>query len=252
MGGAIALGLAGSSFKTANLAVSNPSEGKLKAITDLYPDVYTTTSNVEVINDADLIILAVKPWKMEEVVRQIAPRVDFSCQILMSLAAGITIDTLKEWVTDNCDTPILFRCMPNTAIAVGESMTFISAAGATDEEITDVKEIFDLLGRCAVIEEDHMDAAMALCSCGIAYAFRYVRAATEGAVQLGIRASEARDYVMQTLLGAVRLLEKNGTNPEVEIDKVTTPGGVTIKGLNSMEANGFTNSVIQGLLSSCR
>lgn len=251
MGGAIARGLAASGrFNAEHIAVSNPSRPKLDALNADYPAIYTTTSNLEVVNDADLIILAVKPWIIKEVVSQIAPRLDYSCQMLMSLAAGVTIDTLKEWVSEYSDSPILFRCMPNTAISVGQSMTFLTAAGASDDEIASVAGIFDTVGRTAVIEERLMGAATAVCSCGIAYAMRYVRAATEGAVELGLRPDAARNYIMQTMAGAVAVLEASGANPETEIDRVTTPGGVTIKGLNAMEAAGFSNAVIKGLINS--
>jgi pyrroline-5-carboxylate reductase len=113
-----------------------------------------------------------------------------------------------------------------------------------------VKTVFDAMGQSAVIEERQMTAATALCSCGIAFAMRYVRAATEGGVELGIYAHQAKDYVLQTLRGAVELLEATGNHPEAEIDRVTTPGGITIRGLNAMEAHGFTNAVIQGLKAS--
>lgn len=251
MGRAIATGLARSNgFNPEHLAVSNPSRAKLDELNAEFPQIYTTTSNLEVINDADLIILAVKPWIIEEVVAQIAPKLDFSCQMLMSLAAGITIDTLKEWVAHIDDSPILFRCMPNTAISVGQSMTFITAAGATDDEIASVVSIFDRLGQTAVIEERLMGAATAVASCGIAYALRYLRAATEGAVQLGLRPDDARRYIAMTMAGATALLDASDAHPEAEIDRVTTPGGVTIRGLNAMEAAGFSNAVVQGLLAS--
>ena len=145
----------------------------------------------------------------------------------------------------------IFRLIPNTAISVGESMTFISHNKvATTEQIAAVVALFDTLGKASVIEERLMGAATALCSCGIAYAMRYVRAAMQGGVEMGIYPGESKDYVLQTLRGAVALLEATGNNPEVEIDKVTTPGGITIKGLNEMEANGFSNAVIKGLKAS--
>jgi len=93
---------------------------------------------------------------------------------------------------------------------------------------------------------------MALASCGIAYVMRYIRAASEGGVELGMYASDAKKIVMQTMLGAVKLLESTGNHPEAEIDKVTTPGGITIRGLNAMEANGFTTAVIEGLKASVK
>lgn len=254
MGGAIVAGLARSrGFNRENISVSNPSTDKLEALAEAYDGIYTTTVNTEAVISADLIILAVKPWLVEKVVREIAPTIDFSCQMLMSLAAGVTLAQLGEWVGEYTDLePILFRCMPNTAIAVGRSMTFISASGATDDEIDSVRAVFDNLGRADVIPEAMLPAATALCSCGIAYAMRYVRAAQEGGVEMGFYPDRARDYVLQTMLGAVKLMMSTGNHPEVEIDKVTTPGGVTIKGLNAMEEAGFSTAVIKGLRASVK
>ena len=114
----------------------------------------------------------------------------------------------------------------------------------------DILAIFKELGEAMIIEERLMGAGMALASCGIAYAMRYVRAATEGGVELGMYAKDAQHIVEQTLVGAVELLRANKSHPEAEIDRVTTPGGITIRGLNAMEENGFTNSVIKGLKAS--
>lgn len=251
MGGAIARGLAANqAFPTGNIAVSNPSVAKLEQLSAAFPQIYTTTSNTDVITDADLIILAVKPWIMESVIKEIAPAVDFSCQMIMSLAAGITLDDLAGMLHDYNDSPILFRCMPNTAISISQSMTFLSAKGAAEDEINDVSALFDMLGQTDVIDERLLPAVTALCSCGIAFAMRYIRAAVEGAVELGLYPSRAMEYTLQTMLGATALLQSTGNHPEIEIDKVTTPGGVTIKGLNAMEQAGFTTAVIQGLKAS--
>jgi pyrroline-5-carboxylate reductase len=113
-----------------------------------------------------------------------------------------------------------------------------------------IKYIFEELGRVFFFPESQLNSFMSLASCGIAYAFRYIRAAMEGGVEMGIPAQTAKEVVVQTLRGAIELIESNNTHPEVEIDKVTTPGGITIKGLNEMEANGFTNAVIKGLKAS--
>ena len=131
-------------------------------------------------------------------------------------------------------------------------MTFIASARSSSEADDSLLEVFNELGEAMLIEESAMAAATSLASCGIAYALRYVRAAMEGGVELGIRADEAKRIVMQTLRGAVDLLEANNSHPEAEIDRVTTPGGLTIKGLNAMEAAGFTHSVIEGLRASTK
>ncbi len=252
MGGAIARGLAHSdSIAASDITVCDPGQSTLDSLVADCPDIVTSHCNVDAVIGADVIIVAVKPWLVETVVTEIAPRVDFRSQIIVSIAAGVTIDTISSWLKNYSSDRTIFRAMPNTAIAIHRSMTFLAHQNATPSQIETVVSIFNLLGKAAVIEERLMGAATALCSCGIAYAMRYVRAATEGAVELGIYPNQGKEYILQTLRGAVELLEATGNNPEVEIDKVTTPGGVTIKGLNAMEAHGFTTSVIEGLKASC-
>jgi pyrroline-5-carboxylate reductase len=142
----------------------------------------------------------------------------------------------------------LFLVIPNIAIAQLASMTFVAPAVATESQHTErVKELFDTMGQTIITDEQHLAAGTTLASCGIAYAMRYIRAAAEGGVELGFRADDAKKIVMQTMKGAVELLEASGLHPEAAIDLVTTPGGVTIKGLNEMEHAGFTSAVIRGL-----
>ena len=140
-----------------------------------------------------------------------------------------------------------FLVIPNIAIAQLESMTFIAPVVADQLQVAQVKELFDTMGHSIITDEQHLGAGTTLASCGIAYAMRYIRAASEGGVELGFKADDAKQIVMQTMKGAVTLLEATGLHPEAAIDLVTTPGGVTIKGLNEMEHNGFTSSVIKGL-----
>ena len=177
----------------------------------------------------------------------LALRPELAGKTLVSVAAATKGEQLCQWVGEG---PQILTAIPNTAIANLASMTFVVPVRADKETTEKIKALFDTMGQTLVTDEAHLPAATALASCGIAYALRYVRAATEGGVQLGFRASEAQDIVAQTLRGAVSLLEKEGAHAEAEIDKVTTPGGLTIRGLNAMEEAGFTNAVIQGLLAS--
>jgi pyrroline-5-carboxylate reductase len=140
--------------------------------------------------------------------------------------------------------------IPNTAIDVMESFSCVSSFNASGEQEDLILSIFNEMGKAMLVPESQLNAFMSLSSCGIAYAFRYIRAATQGGVEMGIYPNIAKDVVLQTLKGAVALLEANGTNPEVEIDKVTTPGGITIKGLNEMENAGFSASIVKGLKAS--
>lgn len=251
MGSAIVRGLAASgTFPTSDITIASPRQATLDAVASQAPGITTTTDNCAAIKGADIIVLAVKPWVLPAVLEEIAPRVAFREQILVSLAAAVTLADIGEMLHRYSTDRTIFRAMPNTAMSVGQSMTFLAHDGAIPVQVEAVVSVFDRLGSTAVIEERLMGAATALCSCGIAYAMRYVRAATQGAVELGFYPTKSRDYIIATLKGAVALLEATGANPEVEIDKVTTPGGLTIKGLNAMEAAGFSNSVIAGLKAS--
>lgn len=214
-----------------------------QATLDKYKDlaVERTTDNKAASENADLIVIAVKPWIVENVLREICPT---EKQTLVVLAAGVTAEKLIEWTGDK---PKIVTVIPNTAIAVGKSMTFISTVNANEEQTEVVADVFRKMGEVLVVDSKHLIAGTVLASCGIAYAMRYVRAAMEGGVEIGFRADEARRIVLQTVAGAVSLLQETGAHPEAEIDKVTTAGGMTIKGLNEMEHSGFTSAVINGL-----
>ena len=229
------------------LVVSNPSRQKLEALQTEYPAVQITQSNVEAVRGADLVLLAVKPWKMEEVACELKPVLDYRTQMVASVTGGVGLADLSALFRHNDMLPPLFYVMPNTAVAVRQSMTFVAAQGASEEQTATVVDMFRLLGEAMLVEERLMDGGMALASCGIAFAMRYIRAAMEGGVELGFYPNEAKQIVMQTLSGAVELLRSTGSHPEAEIDRVTTPGGITIRGLNEMEHAGFTDSVIRGL-----
>jgi len=247
MGGAIADGiLKGKVIPAADLVVSNRSAEKLQHFAA--QGANTTTDNREAVNQADWIVLAVKPWLVEEVLGHFVDLLRPG-QFLISVAAGVSSDNLKRWTNG---VPRLFTAIPNIAIAQLASMTFLQPIEASNEETQQVVKFFDEMGKTCVCDEKHLMAGMALASCGIAYAFRYIRAASEGGVELGFKAHESQEIVQQTLLGAVRLLEAEGLHPEAAIDRVTTPGGITIRGLNAMEQAGFTNAVIQGLKASVK
>ena len=254
MGGAVARGLAqGSIIATSDIYVSNPSTPKLTALKSEFPEMNTTTDNRAAAAAADIIILAVKPWKVEEVLNEIKPVVEYSRQAVASLVGGLGLAQLSAWLDKGCEAlPATYLIMPNTAIATKSSMTFICSLRSTTEQDSLLLDIFNELGQAMLIDETAMPAATSLASCGIAYALRYVRAAMEGGVELGLRADDAKHIIMQTLRGAVDVLAAHDAHPEAEIDRVTTPGGLTIKGLNAMEAAGFTHSVIEGLRASTK
>lgn len=246
MGGAMADGFIKSgAVKPADISVANPTAQKLKHFA--LQGASVTTDNKTAAEGADIVVIAVKPWLVEQVVNELKPVLNYTRQTIITVAAGISGSQFTAWLKKDDTVPQTFIVIPNTAIAVLASMTFIVPVNATTDTTAIVKALFDNVGQTMVTDERHLSAGMTLASCGIAYAMRYVRAAAEGGVELGFKADMAKDIVLQTMKGAVELLQANGNHPEAEIDKVCTPGGLTIRGLNEMEHAGFTSAVIRGL-----
>ena len=244
MGGSTVEGLIkGQTFKNEDITVSDPSE----AVIDKFAKtgVSVTTDNKLAAETSDIVCVVVKPWLVERVLKGIKAELAPRKQLLIVIAAGVSSESIKQWLGESC--PPLFLAIPNIAIAEMASMTFIVPVDATEEQTKTVTSIFDEMGQTLITDEQHLAAGTTLASCGIAYAMRYIRAAAEGGVELGFKADDAKKIVMQTMKGAVELLEASGLHPEAAIDLVTTPGGVTIKGLNEMEHAGFTSAVIRGL-----
>lgn len=246
MGGAMLDGFLNSGkFAPSDISISNPHTDRLAHYAEQGVEVSTDNRKTAVFGD--VVFVVVKPWLVESVMEEISDVLDAERQTIVVVAAGLKAELLKSWVEYDGKYPSTFFALPNTAIAVGASMTFITRVCGTDESEQLVKDVFDTSGETLSVEARQFGAGMALASCGIAYAMRYVRAATEGGVELGFKADVAKDIVLQTIKGAALLLQHSGANPEAEIDKVTTPGGFTIRGLNAMEKEGFTNAVIEGL-----
>ena len=244
MGGAIAEGLIKSDvMRPSDLTRSDHHQETLDHFSAL--GASTTLDNCLAVKDSDIVFVVVKPWCVEKTIADIKDELD-DRQLLIVVAAGITSAQLQTWLGKRGESPSLFLAMPNIAIAYKASMTYLTPVGATEEETQKVVALFDELGESILLEESLYPAATAL-SCSIAYAMRYARASVEGAVELGFKAKLAQKIVLQTMAGAVELLKATGEHPEAAIDKVTTPGGLTIRGLNEMEHAGFSSAVIRGM-----
>lgn len=207
--------------------------------------VTITDDNVKATKDAEIIILAVKPFQAMDVLSQV--KAELGGKILISVVTGVLLKDMRGMINENCS---IFRAMPNTAIAIQQSMTCISSHSAKAEEVNYVNTLFNVLGKVVNIDEKLMDAATVLGACGIAYAMRYIRANIQGGIEIGFDATTAGLIAAQTVKGASELLLQKGLHPEQEIDKVTTPKGCTIAGLNEMEHQGFSSSLIKGLCAS--
>jgi pyrroline-5-carboxylate reductase len=207
----------------------------------------TTCHNGDAIRNSEVLFIAVTPQQLNPLLSEIKGLVDERRHTIVSLVSGVTIAELRKLLDSRV--PII-RAMPNTAIAIRRSMTCLSTESGADGALTLVKEIFDSLGRTLVISEDLMVPATALCACGVAFFLRAIRAASQGGIEIGFHAEDALFMAAQTALGAAALLAQPGSHPEREVDKVTTPQGCTISGLNQMEHNGYSSALIKGIVPS--
>ncbi|MEG0888413.1 MULTISPECIES: pyrroline-5-carboxylate reductase [Bacteroides] len=246
MGGSIARGLSKSKlFADDNIVVSDPNEGILENLGSVCPNLITTRNNQEAASGAEIVILAVKPWLVQTVLRELKLK---SKQILVSIASGITFEQLSHDLIEP-EMP-MFRVIPNTAISELESMTLIASRNVSPEMEALIVNVFSEMGIAMVIPEDKLEAATALSSCGIAYVFKYIQAAMQAGIEMGLRPDDAMTMIAQSAKGAAALILNNDTHPSIEIDKVTTPGGITIKGINELEHASFASAIIKAMKAS--
>jgi pyrroline-5-carboxylate reductase len=247
LGYSIASGiLSQDSIKYKSLYLSKRNIDSLESLREL-PNVTITTDNKEAVKKSELIIIAVQPNQLTDVLNEIKYFINSKRHTIVSVVTGRKISQIEEVIGEEV---AVIRSMPNTAISVGQSMTCLSANEKGQKKMSDAKVIFKTLGRIMCIEEGLMQAATVVCASGIAFWMRLIRATTQGAIQLGFDAEEAHELSVQTCLGAASLLVSSGNHPEQEIDKVTTPSGCTIEGLNEMEHQGLSSSLIKGLAAS--
>jgi pyrroline-5-carboxylate reductase len=247
LGYSIAIGiLSQNNFECKNLYLTKRNTESLDSWKNL-PNISISTDNKKAVRFSDIVIIAVQPNQLKDVLNEIKEVVNPKRHLIISVVTGRKIHEIEAILSKDVG---VIRCMPNTAISVGQSMTCISSNKKGNGNIELAKSIFNSLGETLCIEEKLMQAATIICASGIAFWMRLIRATAQGAVQLGFHAEEAQQLAMQTCLGAANLLIQSGNHPEQEIDKVTTPSGCTIEGLNEMEHQGLSSSLIKGLVTS--
>ncbi|MFI5139756.1 MAG: pyrroline-5-carboxylate reductase [Sphingobacteriales bacterium] len=203
-----------------------------------------TDNNLKAVRKADFIVLAVLPQQLNKLLEEIKPSIKSEKQLLISVVSGVTCEDIRKQLDLNVQ---VIRAMPNTAIAIGQSMTCIATDTGTTKNVNYVKALFETVGVTIQINEELMTSATALCACGIAFFLRSIRAASQGGTEIGFHAHDALKMAAQTAKGAADLLLQLGSHPEQEIDKVTSPSGCTIAGLNEMEHHGFSSALIKGI-----
>ncbi len=245
LGSAIAAGLLKSNFCAAeNITVTKRNIATLAWLQE--KGINISNNNKEATANANVIILAIKPFQIKEILEEIKGGLTQN-QLLISVVTGISIEEICGIVGDQI---AVVRAMPNTAIAIQESITCLSSGKINADQIAYTAALFSALGKTVFIDEKLMNAATVLGACGTAYAMRYIRASVQGGIEIGFDAATASLIVAQTVKGAAELLLTTKTHPEQEIDKVTTPKGCTIAGLNEMEHQGFSSAIIKGIAAS--
>jgi pyrroline-5-carboxylate reductase len=209
--------------------------------------VLVHSDNFKATHESEIIVIGLKPYNILPLLKEIKPHIQPHRQIIISLATGITLDEMYQILDPET---VVYRAMPNIAADVMESITCICGRNFDAKIETKVKNLFDTVGATITIDEQLMEAATVLGACGIAYVLRFMRAMIQGGIQIGFDAATASQIVNQTVKGAAALMIEKKIHPEEAIDKVTTPKGCTIVGLNEMEHHGFSSAMVKGVLSS--
>jgi len=210
--------------------------------------VTITSDNNFAVKNSKILLFALKPYKILTLIEELKDYLTDD-HIIVSLATGVSLAEIKE-KSGKCNN--VFRAMPNVAASVGQSATCLSKNGADDDALKELETVFNLIGETIIINEELMESATVLGACGTAFALRFIRAMVQAGIQIGFSSQTATQIANQTVKGAAEILLSSGNHPEAEIDKVTTPKGITITGLNEMEHQGFSASLIQGILASYR
>lgn len=201
-------------------------------------------SNDELVKKSDIIVIAVKPQNVSEVMKELK-KVDVKGKLFISIAASISTAQIES------DLPkaAVIRAMPNTPAFVGAGMTaFCSGKNVKDADIEHAKKIFAPLGRVAKVDERHMDAITGLSGCGPAYAYVVLEALTDGGIKVGLPRDLATELAAQTVLGAAKMLLETGRHPAALKDEVTTPAGCTIDGLLELEEGKVRVTMIKAVV----
>ena len=207
--------------------------------------VRTTLDNREVAKDSKIIVLAVKPKTVVEILNSIADTLQPGT-LLISTAAGMPLDVIESRLPTGI---AVIRAMPNLAVSVGEGMTVLSPGkNVSAQQLEAANGLFGAVGRVVDLEEQHMDAVTGLSGSGPAYIYIVIEALADGGVKLGLPRHVATTLAAQTVLGAAKTVLETGEHPAKLKDQVTTPAGVTIDGILELEEGGLRVTLIKAVV----
>ena len=241
MATAMIQGLLKAGLPPARLRAADQDQQRCEFLADQYT-ITTSQDNKAVLTGTNVVIIAVKPNKVEAVLREI--RQDITANMLVvSIAAGITMARLQASLPD--DQPLV-RVMPNTPALIGAGISaLLPLATLSEEQRQLTRQIMAVSGDVVEVENEAMlDGVTALSGSGPAYLFLIAEALSDGGVACGLPRSLSDKLTIKTLIGAARLIDESGTHPAVLKNQVTSPGGTTIAGLKQLETAGVRGSLI--------
>lgn len=244
MGSSMVGGLIKSGFlKAEDIIVSTKTEASSKKLADEFK-ITTTLDSKLVARESKTLILAVKPHMYKSIIEEIESELTED-KLIITIAAGITIEDMEEWLGDDCK---IIRTMPNTPALVGEAMSAVCPnKNVSKEELEYCINIFESFGECEVLEEKYFDGFIAVAGSSPAYVFMFIEAMADGAVKLGIPRAKAYKMAAQSVLGSAKMVLDTGKHPGELKDMVCSPAGTTIDAVVELEKLGLRNSVIQAM-----
>ena len=241
MAEAIIAGMAKESFIPSDIYVSEIKEERLSYLKDKFN---INEAGEDFFETVSIVVLAVKPQVLFDLMEDIKDDINEK-HLVVSIVAGIP----SEKICKKLSTGHVIRAMPNTPSLIGKGVTVLcqSSDEITSDKIEAVENIFGSVGCFKWIDEDYFDAVSAISGCGPAYVYRFIEAMTDSAVSLGVQRELAQSLVVDTIIGGSSMVKETGEHPRVLLDKVTSPGGTTIQGLQAMEKEGFSSAVDEGI-----
>ena len=245
MGSAILRGIVDSDYvKASQIIVFDTNNKKLREISEDIPGIIIADNCTDVVREADMIILAVKPLYMQDVIDEI--RQDIDGKAIVSIAAGWTVQMIEKALEGTNATYL--RVMPNTPALVGEGMTAICDDTSFSQEDFDyAKGIFDSVGKTKVLPERLFDAVVAVSGSSPAYVYMMIEAMADAAVKEGLPRPHAYEMAAQSVLGSALMVLSSGSHPAALKDAVCSPGGTTIEAVAELERKGFRSAIIDAM-----
>ena len=244
MGEALIRGLVGANLvKPTLITVTDVRAERTKQLAEQY-GVTGHSDNLRCVRDADVVILAVKPQIMADVLREIAPAVERR-HLLVSIAAGVATGTIRTALGKDAR---IIRVMPNTpALVLQGAAAIAKGKGLERDDLATAQEIFSAVGRVVVLDEELMDAVTGLSGSGPAYVAIVIESLADGGVKMGLDRVTAMTLATQTVLGSAHLLAETGMHPGALKDMVSSPGGTTIAGISALEEGGIRTTFIRAV-----